>query len=740
MRRALVGIIASANSEVVAPFVADAVEFDGVNDWLARGAQLTGATDSTNGTVSAWLLKPNTGDNVDNYFLDLSEADVGLRIYVARDGHATAPGSLVCIAKATGNVANFTLFAEPGAFNMIDGKWHHVLMSWNATTTSLYVDDVNAQSSPPTPTGAAIDYTHADCGLGSIWNGTGKFNGELADVFFTSEYLDLSVEANRRKFITNTGTPADLGVIGQLPTGTSPLIYFKGDAASWNAGTNTGSGGDFVMTGAVTDSLNEPVQVQMPFEQAVAFNGDNTYFDIVGTTGLADSQTMTFNVWMYYTASSLNEIFYVTSSNTDGNSWRAIIRSGNGPNNFDFTFKNAAGATTLNHIAVGLLSPGEWNHICYSCDLATLTSHFYINDEAVPNGPTIITTAALDLTSSFAFLSGRSTASTAGNMDGSLAEYYFGLDYIDISIEANRRKFISSTGNPVPLGGDGSLPTGTSPLIYMTGEAAVWNAGTNAGSGGNYTMVGAVTDSVDEPVHVAVPFPAQAVEFDGTNDYLETTTGLNGITDNNLALASVWLYYTGGNPTFYITSGGSSNANDNLGLQFYIGAAFLNVVLWNGAASPSTVFQQQFSTTLTSNAWNHVLISRNAGDWQFYLNDASAGTATGATTQNTLWTQPNILLSGTHANKAQAQWEPSEFYITNEYLDLSIVENRRKFITASGKPVFLGADGSTPTGNQPAIFFSGGQTTFGNGINAGSGGNFTPTGTILDSNNLPVEV
>lgn len=48
---------------------------------------------------------------------------------------------------------------------------------------------------------------------------------------------------------------------------------------------------------------------------------------------------------------------------------------------------------------------------------------------------------------------------------------------------------------------------------------------------------------------------------------------------------------------------------------------------------------------------------------------------------------------------------------------------RRKFISAAGKPVYLGESGELPTGTPPAVFFSGDSTGF--VTNRGTGGGFT---------------
>jgi hypothetical protein len=64
--------------------------------------------------------------------------------------------------------------------------------------------------------------------------------------------------------------------------------------------------------------------------------------------------------------------------------------------------------------------------------------------------------------------------------------------YIDFSVAANRRKFFSATGKPVDAGGDGSIPTGLPPLVYLRcmDGAAASTFGNNLGTGGAMTISG----------------------------------------------------------------------------------------------------------------------------------------------------------------------------------------------------------------------------------------------------------
>ena len=44
------------------------------------------------------------------------------------------------------------------------------------------------------------------------------------------------------------------------------------------------------------------------------------------------------------------------------------------------------------------------------------------------------------------------------------------------------------------------------------------------------------------------------------------------------------------------------------------------------------------------------------------------------------------------------------YFQIGEWMDFSLVSNRRKFISANGKPVYLGTDGRIPTGNIPMVY------------------------------------
>jgi len=71
-------------------------------------------------------------------------------------------------------------------------------------------------------------------------------DGCLSEIYFdVNRFLDFSVVANRRKFISASGVPVELGTNGQLPTGSVPIVY----APDGDTSTNLGVGGSFFNSG-----------------------------------------------------------------------------------------------------------------------------------------------------------------------------------------------------------------------------------------------------------------------------------------------------------------------------------------------------------------------------------------------------------------------------------------------------------------------------------------------------------
>lgn len=239
----------------VAPFTCDAADFDGTNDWMARGGALTGIADGKAGTF-ACCFRVDGGDGTFRglYIINTTTAAAGFSVFL------DSSNRLNVIAR---NTAGTLILNKITTSTYAAGAtWYVMEASWDlaATTSHLYVNDAAPTLGTNTNTDDTIDYTKDNVGIAARGDGATKFSGCLAEVFFHTTYIDLSVEANRRKFISATGKPVSLGADGSTPLGVQPLVYQRiadGAAASTFA-TNLGSGGNFTITGTLDVCSTSP--------------------------------------------------------------------------------------------------------------------------------------------------------------------------------------------------------------------------------------------------------------------------------------------------------------------------------------------------------------------------------------------------------------------------------------------------------------------------------------------------
>jgi hypothetical protein len=237
-----------------ASYTAYGVRFDGTNDYLTRGAGLSGAVDGYKGICSFWVRF--TGGDSNFHIIFENNDQWGLQRY--------NNGILAISMKDSGGTGMFGV--DSTTTFLSGGSWAHILYGWDGTaataaTSGLWVNDVNEGT--PNFNGSSsvlIDYTKTNWGFGHRLTGSLLCDFEIADFYFNSaEHLDFTNSANRRKFITAGLRPVDLGANGSTPTGTQPIVFFKGSSGvPSDFGTNLGSGGSFTTTGTLTAAASNP--------------------------------------------------------------------------------------------------------------------------------------------------------------------------------------------------------------------------------------------------------------------------------------------------------------------------------------------------------------------------------------------------------------------------------------------------------------------------------------------------
>lgn len=221
--------------------------FDGTNDFMSRVA-MVGAADSSQGVISFWV-RMNAAAGAAQAIIRYSSN----RLNFFRNTTDT----LSCILQ---NSAGTITFQVTSTSTVPTGAtWHHVLYSYDTNFSAgnkigkMYIDDVDV-SSVTADAGAAFNVANVSAlGIGATTGGASKLNADLAEVWYAQgTFIDLTVTANRRLFVTADVKWVGLGAAGERPTGISPILYCKGPAASMP--TNLGTGGPFAVTGALTDS------------------------------------------------------------------------------------------------------------------------------------------------------------------------------------------------------------------------------------------------------------------------------------------------------------------------------------------------------------------------------------------------------------------------------------------------------------------------------------------------------
>lgn len=231
---------------VAGSYAANAVTFDGTADYLELNGGPTTFVSSKQLTASFWFRR-NGGNGANQVFVRGSGNDFRIRFETS---------NLISI---TGdNAGGTTVLSLLTAAAITDTNWHHALVSVDLATAAahLYIDDASALAGGPTLTNDFVDYP-GTLTIGAVAGPSDPFNGDMADVWVdTGTYIDFSVAANRREFISAAGKPVDLGADGSAPTGSAPDIFFSGATAGWH--TNKGTGTGFTEFGALTDAATSP--------------------------------------------------------------------------------------------------------------------------------------------------------------------------------------------------------------------------------------------------------------------------------------------------------------------------------------------------------------------------------------------------------------------------------------------------------------------------------------------------
>lgn len=240
------------------PYVANAVDFDGSNDYTVDNSVLTGGPVSGKFCGSVWF-RVDGGDGTTRRLSGFHNSLQHTGFYIGLRGTNV-------IEMNVGDHFNIsTITLRTTATFLAGASWNNVLFSYDlnqaagARSLQLYINNVS-DINIIDDSGAAgvLDWSTLidSLNIGNLESGTTFWNGCLAESWYApGVQIDFSNSANRAKFISG-GVPVSLGLTGNTPTGTAPLMYFPNVAAS--VGTNAGTAANFGIVGAPAACSSHP--------------------------------------------------------------------------------------------------------------------------------------------------------------------------------------------------------------------------------------------------------------------------------------------------------------------------------------------------------------------------------------------------------------------------------------------------------------------------------------------------
>lgn len=235
-----------------------------------------------------------------------------------------------------------------------------------------------------------------------------------------------------------------------------------------------------------------------------------------------------------------------------------------------------------------------------------------------------------------------------------------------------------------------------------------------------------------KPASGAAGFTANTAVFDGSNDYMRQTTAWTGLADSKVFTLSSWVKFEGGDgvqQTIAVIHSGTSSR-----LLFDKTAA--NKLHCEGRDSGGSI-QLAFTcdTSLTvASGWTHVYVCidlANQPNSKVYFNGVLDSTTWTTHNDATLDLVPSSFPRETIGGNSGStpitllNGALAEFWFDNVYLD-----DVGKF-ASGGSPISLGANGETPTGSAPAVYYSlVGSGDSWAGDSSGNGNNATVTGAL----------
>ena len=694
------------DSEVPLPMqskavVPEGVSFDGVTDYMSRSTDLVGNTDSKTFTFSCCVYVETTGNATNYIFVSYDGTYGGIKTYI------NSRSDFIVQAYNSAGINILTINSNLNT-GLYDNTFINITLSVDLSSPQnryAYINDVLLPDTIfTTYTNDTIDVTKVYQNIGNSQANTAyNFKGRLSNLFIDYTYRDLSIEANRRLFITADGKPAS-----GLET-LNPILYLPmKDKAT--AHINLGTGGDFIQQGLLETADRGANQDNCV---ASSFDGVDDYLSSnILTAGVT---SFTFNIIARIDILSENNLLNFGAANSAHNLLNITIEQ----QDLSMTIRDTGGVFVATvYSSLDKVNLTRMTSISACIDFLNPSNNYLvINGKPVAVTTTDISNGTLDLS---AVKIGNNTYNSLAFLDGSLGELYFDTNYIDLA--TNNPFWNSDINKPIPVR-TAMSNLGSNPLICMPIEAS--NPTKNYGSGGDFTLNG-----------------GGLVGARGMSEYIARSIYSPALDNSKLINSSIPnISSKSFSCVFFVQNTNNVNAeglisNDGYSNSIRTQSSTSNTVDMTFVNSAGTVILNwEWAGALLGSNWMPVFIAIDLSKPQSsnYIRINSLGGSSAGNfytfTDDFISFKNNWAVLGFESSNTSSNETLGNLYFTTDYIDFSQEANRNLFVNQLGYPRDLKpliADGTIPT---PLIYLPFDDTT-NLGKNLGTGGDFAVNGTV----------
>ncbi|MCP1319721.1 hypothetical protein, partial [Halomonas sp. 707B3] len=477
-------------------------DFDGNNDYLVKPSQNSGgdmpAISSKTFTMSFYFYK-----------MPLEVASSARTIYTNVDDSGNFFSSRAIWNEIShgiyigfyGASAN-SLYLQVPVEKLQPYTFYHVILSVNASTLTAqaYINDEDYSSYFYGI--ADVVYYLASTNNRNFYVGSASrdalHKGRLAHFYMDTNFVDLSVESNRRIFSDSNGKPGEVSAL----VGRNPFIYLPFNDPD-APGKNLGVYSDLQAYGSMGASQRGPNQWNCV---ASEFDGVGDYLSSTGI-GAGSSNTVTFSFQVTPDLSSAGDVFGAYDGGSTIGMQLRLVQDGT----VSISAQNTSGSYLLGSSNTGSFrfTSGKSHSVQFSVDLSDSTKTVLIvNGSAIPISFFQFLDDVFNLNDSFYVAS---AGFISNRLNAALGEFYFDTTYIDLA--TNNPFWDADAGKPKPVL-QVLEETGNTPLIAMPIRAD--DAGRNYGTGGDFT----VNPGPFIGARGASEFWARSADFDGSTGYM----------------------------------------------------------------------------------------------------------------------------------------------------------------------------------------------------------------------------